>query len=73
MSSTGAHPHCQPCENLKHWIEIIVRDEHNQPFEAVSGVLIDAMKKKHPIELNASPILIENLAPGPVEIELDYD
>ncbi|EII3003502.1 DUF2235 domain-containing protein [Vibrio cholerae] len=73
MSSTGAHPHCQPCENLKHWIEIIVRDEHNQPFEGVSGVLIDAMKNKHPIELNASPILIENLAPGPVEIELDYD
>ncbi|RBM40327.1 phospholipase effector Tle1 domain-containing protein [Vibrio tarriae] len=73
MSSTGAHPHCQPCENLKHWIEIIVRDEHNQPFEGVSGALIDAMKNKHPIELNASPILIENLAPGPVEIELDYD
>ncbi|GIC16609.1 VgrG protein [Vibrio cholerae] len=73
MSSTGAHPHCQPCENLKHWIEIIVRDEHNQPFEGVSGVLIDAMKNKHPVELNASPILIENLAPGPVEIELDYD
>ncbi|EJL6484750.1 DUF2235 domain-containing protein [Vibrio cholerae] len=73
MSSTGAHPHCQPCENLKHWIEIIVRDEHNQPFEGVSGVLIDAMKNKHPIELNASPILIENLAPGPVEIELGYD
>ncbi len=44
MSSTGAHPHCQPCENLKRWIEIIVRDEHNQPFEGVSGVLIDAMK-----------------------------
>ncbi|ENM5748504.1 T6SS phospholipase effector Tle1-like catalytic domain-containing protein [Vibrio mimicus] len=73
MSSTGAHPHCQPCENLKHWIEIIVRDEHNQPFEGVSGVLIDALKNKHPIELRASPILIENLAPGPVEIELDYD
>lgn len=51
MSSTGAHPHCQPCENLKHWIEIIVRDEHNQPFEGVSGVLIDAMKNKHQLNL----------------------
>ncbi|EEW09148.1 conserved hypothetical protein [Vibrio mimicus VM573] len=73
MRSTGSNPHCQPCENLKHWIEIVVRDEHNQPFERVSGVLIDAMKNKHPIELGSAPILIENLAPGPVEIQLDYD
>ncbi|ENM5872990.1 DUF2235 domain-containing protein [Vibrio mimicus] len=73
MRSTGSNPHCQPCENLKHWIEIVVRDEHNQPFERVSGFLIDAMKNKHPIELGSAPILIENLAPGPVEIQLDYD
>ncbi|MEF3022716.1 DUF2235 domain-containing protein [Vibrio mimicus] len=73
MRSTGSNPHCQPCENLKHWIEIVVRDEHNQPFERVSGVLIDAMKNKHPIELGSAPILIEDIAPGPVEIQLDYD
>lgn len=73
MRSTGSNPHCQPCENLKHWIEIVVRDEHNQPFERVSGVLIDAMKNKHSFELGSAPILIENLAPGPVEIQLDYD
>ncbi|ENM5758034.1 DUF2235 domain-containing protein [Vibrio mimicus] len=73
MRSTGSNPHCQPCENLKHWIEIVVRDEHNQPFERVSGVLIDAIKNKHPIELGSAPILIEDIAPGPVEIQLDYD
>lgn len=71
MSNTGVNPHCQPCEKREHWIELLIRDEHNQPFNDVKGTLIDATQKAHPISLGEQPILVKDIAPGPVEIKLD--
>jgi hypothetical protein len=71
MSNTGVNPHCQPCEKREHWIELLIRDEHNQPFNGVKGTLIDATQKAHPISLGEQPILVKDIAPGPVEIKLD--
>ncbi|OOE64770.1 phospholipase effector Tle1 domain-containing protein [Salinivibrio kushneri] len=71
MSNTGVNPHCQPCEKREHWIELLIRDEHNQPFNDVKGTLIDATQKAHPISLGEQPILVKGIAPGPVEIQLD--
>ncbi|WP_025674951.1 phospholipase effector Tle1 domain-containing protein [Salinivibrio socompensis] len=71
MSNTGVNPHCQPCEKCDHWIELLIRDEHNQPFNDVKGTLIDATQKAHPISLGEQPILVKDIAPGPVEVQLD--
>ncbi len=71
MSNTGVNPHCQPCEKSEHWIELLIRDEHNQPFNDVKGTLIDATQKAHPISLGEQPILVKDIAPGPLEVQLD--
>ncbi|WP_241835605.1 DUF2235 domain-containing protein [Salinivibrio kushneri] len=71
MSNTGVNPHCQPYEKREHWIELLIRDEHNQPFNDVKGTLIDAIQKAPPISLGEQPILVKDIAPGPVEIKLD--
>ncbi|EKO3534723.1 DUF2235 domain-containing protein [Vibrio fluvialis] len=73
MSSTGANAYCLPCQQLTHWIEILVRDENNQPFSGVTGVLVDSNQVEHPVELSDAPILIEQLPPGPVQLVLDAE
>lgn len=73
MSSTGTNAYCLPCQQLTHWIEILVRDENNQPFSGVTGVLIDSNQVEHPVELSDAPILIEQLPPGPVQLVLDAE
>lgn len=73
MSSGVSDQHCVRCEKLSHWIEIIIRDEHNNPFNNVPGILIDAVGNEHNITLNSSPILLTTLAAGKVTLTLDYD
>ncbi|MGY3569963.1 T6SS phospholipase effector Tle1-like catalytic domain-containing protein [Vibrio paucivorans] len=70
-SAIGASPYCAPCENMTHWIEIVVRDEFNQPFENVSGILKDACDNEFPVVLGEAPILLTNLASGPVTLLFD--
>ncbi|WP_391087159.1 phospholipase effector Tle1 domain-containing protein [Vibrio sp. NH-UV-68] len=70
-SETGTSPYCYPCENSNHWIEILVRDEFNQPFSGVSGVLIDGAGNEFSISLGEAPILLEELAPGVATLKLD--
>ncbi|MEL7293844.1 MAG: hypothetical protein AAGJ67_18235, partial [Pseudomonadota bacterium] len=72
-SATGASPYCIPCEKKSHWIEIVVRDEFNQPFQNVSGVLIDGASNEHPITLGEAPILLEQICPGEVTLKLDSE
>lgn len=67
----GVSAHCVPCENSTHWIEILVRDEHNQPFPNVKGQLIDATGAQFPITVGEAPILLTKLAPGFVQIHLE--
>lgn len=71
MGMLGLSPHCTVCENRTHWIELMVVDEHNKPFDNVKGELIDAEGVRHSIRLNARPIIVENISAGPVKIELD--
>ncbi|QTH07673.1 DUF2235 domain-containing protein, partial [Vibrio fluvialis] len=73
MSSTGTNAYCLPCQQLTHWIEILVRDENNQPFSGVTGVVVDSNQVEHPVELSDAPILIEQLPPGPVQLVLDAE
>ncbi|EKO3990640.1 DUF2235 domain-containing protein [Vibrio fluvialis] len=73
MSSTGTNAYCLPCQQLTHWIEILVRDENNQPFSGVTGVLVDSNQVEHPVELSDAPILIEQLPPGPVQLVLNAE
>ncbi|MCA2017876.1 DUF2235 domain-containing protein [Vibrio tritonius] len=71
MNTAG---HCIFCESFSHWIEIIIRDEHNQPFDNIKGTLYAPNGiQKFPITVGEDPILIKNLAPGKVYIELDYE
>lgn len=70
-SETGTSPYCYPCENSNHWIEILVRDEFNQPFSGVSGVLIDGAGNEFPISLGETPIVLEELAAGVATLKLD--
>lgn len=73
MRATGTSEYCLPCEDLSHWIEILIRDEHNQPFENVAGVIIDATNKKHDVTLSEEPILLEDLPAGPVKLVLNAE
>ncbi|MCE0492490.1 phospholipase effector Tle1 domain-containing protein [Vibrio salinus] len=73
MSSGVSDQHCVRCEKLSHWIEILVRDEHNKPFNNIPGILTDAVGNQHKITLNSSPILLTRLAAGIVTLTLDYD
>ncbi|AQM21257.1 phospholipase effector Tle1 domain-containing protein [Vibrio anguillarum] len=72
-STTGVSPFCAPCENRTHWIEIIIRDEFNKPFEGITGTITDSAKHEFPIVLGEAPILLKTLAPGPVTLTLDAE
>ncbi|WP_027696567.1 T6SS phospholipase effector Tle1-like catalytic domain-containing protein [Vibrio litoralis] len=71
MGMLGLSPHCTVCENRTHWIELMVVDEHNQPFDNVKGELIDAEGVRHPILLNHAPTVVSGLPSGFVTLELD--
>lgn len=73
MTIIGASAHCVPCEQCSHWIEILIRDEHNQPFSNVKGTLIDGCGKEHSITVGEAPILLTSLAAGRVSIQLDAE
>ena len=68
MSTEG---HCIRCENYSHWIEIIVRDEHNKPFNNIKGILYGSELTQTKITLGEEPILVKCLEPGPVRIVFD--
>jgi hypothetical protein len=68
---TGANPYCIACESYTNWIEILIRDEHNQPFPNIKGKLIDASGSVYSITVGEAPILLKALAPGFVHIQLD--
>ncbi|RTZ16724.1 DUF2235 domain-containing protein [Vibrio aquaticus] len=70
---TGSSPYFLPCENCSRWIEIFVRDEFNQPFLDVTGILVDSAGNEFSISLNEDPIFLEGLAPGPMLLHLDSD
>ncbi|NVD06782.1 DUF2235 domain-containing protein [Vibrio sp. JPW-9-11-11] len=72
-SATGASPYCIPCEKKSHWIEIVVRDEFNQPFRNVGGVVIDGACNEYPVTLSEAPILLEGICPGEVILKLESD
>jgi hypothetical protein len=72
MSLATANPHCVQCEKYSHWIEILVRDEWNKPFNGVTGQLIDASGASYSVTLSEQPILLTHLAPGPVSLVFDY-
>lgn len=72
-STTGVSPFCAPCENRTHWIEIIIRDEFNKPFEGITGSITDSAKHEFPVVLGEAPILLKTLAPGPVTLTLNAD
>ncbi len=71
MSVLGVNPHCIPCESCDHWIEIVIRDEHNQPFPNIAGELIDGCGARYPITIGEAPVLLTKLAPGRVTIHLE--
>ncbi|MBD0787137.1 DUF2235 domain-containing protein [Vibrio sp. Y2-5] len=69
----GVSAHCVPCEKYTHWIEILIRDEHNQPFPNVKGILIDSTDAQFPITVGEAPILLTKLAPGHVTLHLETE
>jgi len=69
----GVSAHCVPCEKYTHWIEILIRDEHNQPFPNVKGTLIDSTDAQFPITVGEAPILLTKLAPGFVTLHLETE
>ncbi len=71
MRALGVDSHCIVCEKYTHWIEIVVRDEHNQAFPDISGTLIDGSGAEYPVTVGEAPILLTDLAPGRVELKLD--
>lgn len=71
MSIIGTNSNCAPCEKTDHWIEILIRDEHNQPFDNVKGTLIDGCCQEFSITVGEAPILLTGLAAGRVTIKLD--
>ncbi len=71
MRALGVDSHCIVCEKYSHWIEIVVRDEHNQAFPDISGTLIDGSGAEYPVTVGEAPILLTDLAPGRVELKLE--
>ncbi|OLQ95328.1 hypothetical protein BIY21_06385 [Vibrio ponticus] len=71
MSIIGTNSNCAPCEKTDHWIEVLIRDEHNQPFDNVKGTLIDGCCQEFSITVGEAPILLTGLAAGRVTIKLD--
>ncbi|WP_194438303.1 phospholipase effector Tle1 domain-containing protein [Vibrio fluminensis] len=71
MSIIGTNSNCAPCEKTDHWIEVLIRDEHNQPFDNVKGTLIDGCCQEFSITVGEAPILLTGLGAGRVTIKLD--
>ena len=73
MGMLEVNSHCVACEKRTHWAELYIVDEHNQPFNNVSGYLIDSEGTQHPITLNGSSVFITDLSAGRFNIELEVD
>ncbi|MFH0258799.1 phospholipase effector Tle1 domain-containing protein [Vibrio rumoiensis] len=73
MGMLEVNSHCVACEKRTHWAELYIVDEHNQPFNNVSGHLIDSEGTQHPITLNGSSVFITGLSAGRFNIELEAD
>ncbi|PTT47002.1 hypothetical protein DBR09_08780 [Aeromonas sp. HMWF016] len=67
----GISPHCIPCEKNNCWIEIDVRDEHNQSFQGLKATLTDATGTTKTVTLQNGPTLVEGFAVGPVTVKLE--
>lgn len=63
--------HCIPCEKNNCWIEIDVRDEHNQSFQGLKATLTDATGTAKTVTLQNGPTLVEGFAVGPVTVKLE--
>ncbi len=71
MTLLETNPNYLPCEECTNWIEIVIRDENNQPFPNIEGILVDAAGIAHPITAGEDPILLRTLAPGKVAIRFE--
>jgi len=71
FGALGVSEHCVPCESYTHWIEIHIRDEHNQPFPNIRGMLVDGSGANYPVVIGSEPIRLVNLAPGRVSIQFE--
>ncbi|WP_045405415.1 phospholipase effector Tle1 domain-containing protein [Vibrio jasicida] len=71
MGVITSSPYCAPCERYEHWIELIIRDEHNQPFPNIRGTLTDGSGKVFNIVVGHAPIFLSEIAPGRVQLKLD--
>ena len=67
----AADPHCIPCERYDNWIEIDVRDEHNQPFKGLKAILTDETGKSETVTLKDGPTLVRGFAVGPVDVKIE--
>jgi hypothetical protein len=66
-----ADPHCIPCERYECWIEIDLRDEHNQSFKGQKAILTDETGQTHTVILKDGPTLVRGFAVGPVTIRME--
>ncbi|MGB6187499.1 MAG: DUF2235 domain-containing protein [Aeromonas molluscorum] len=66
-----ADPHCIPCERYECWIEIDLRDEHNQSFKGQKAILTDETGQTHTVTLKDGPTLVRGFAVGPVTIQME--
>ncbi|MFG0832941.1 phospholipase effector Tle1 domain-containing protein [Aeromonas bivalvium] len=66
-----ADPHCIPCERYECWIEIDLRDEHNQSFKGQKAILTDETGQTHTVTLKDGPTLVRGFAVGPVTIRME--
>ena len=64
-------PYTIQCENYTHWVELVIRDEHNQPFPNIKGTLTDGSGATYDITVGDEPILLKKIAPGFVTLSLD--
>lgn len=72
-SRLGLNLNCVDCEKYTHWIEILIRDEWNQPFNNVTGFIVDATGRATKITLGSKPIFLDTLAAGPVKLYLEMN
>lgn len=66
-----ADPHCIPCERYECWIEIDLRDEHNQSFKGQKAILTDETGQTRTITLKDGPTLVRGFTVGPVTIKIE--
>jgi len=56
-----------------HWIELDIRDEHNEPFKDITGILTDSAGVEHKVSLTGEPVKVIKLPPGKVNFKFDED